>query len=795
MRGGWACILGCIVLMFSGRLEAQVSFVGTQAPLPGTALAQPFGAVTDSAGNIYVSDMQMHEVDCYAPTGAACGAPFPMRQGLAEPKGMVLDGVGNLLIADAGAGAVLEMAKTQSGYAAPVVLVDQLNDPEAVALDAGGNLFVAIAGSGTVLELPLTGTQYGSPRIALSGLSQPVGIVFDPYRTMYVSEAGLSEVVISKLTAGGYAAPAFYTYLPGVGSQHGIPGSLSIDPSGLFYATDVSTRQVVQYRMYYSVGRPAFNAYIGTGLLSPGQVAFSSAGTTIIPDGGSSSIVEVSTQNLPFPSEPLGVAAAPQSYILSVSAGTTIGAIQTNPLGLSNPDFQPGGSGTCAVGTYAAATTCTVQIVFTPTGSGARSGAFVVEDANGNSLCTEFLAGAGVTSRLVTLPASQTTVLSGLPMPVGVAADLKGNLYVSDGETYTVNEYSPSSGGLGAAQPLAVNDVNAPAGLASDAAGNLLIASSGNDRVIQYQWNGHAFTSQQNVSSALYVPSGVGVSPNGAMCIANTYENQVHCYNWAGQTYISQPLGTNFALAGTFSTHFPLSAATDVEGNVFWVEPYENAVIEYFHSRQLYAVLWNGDFQYPTAVALDAEDDLYVLDSGHNRVMMMVPVNGMYQKPVLVASGFNAPQGLAVDAAGNLYVADTGNHRVVKITMSQATSLSFAQASAGATSSGAAQSVELLSVGALPATISQIAYPPDFQPAGSAASGTTACSAGCSCRWGRAARSAWSSRRKRLTRSSARRLPSLRRLAASRCRTMPFRCRAAAPVCSLRRLHFPRRHR
>ena len=728
MRRRSAWILGFLLLMAPAGALAQISFVGTQTVVPGVALEQPYGVVTDAAGNLYVSDPALHEIACYTTANAACGAPFPITAGLSQPKGMAIDPRGNLYVADAGLGALLEIAKTQSGYAAPVTLVDGLNDPEAVAQDAGGNLFVAVAGSGEILELPIEGAQYGPPGIALSGLSQPVGIVFDPYRTMYISEAGVSEIVISSLTAGGYRAPAYYAYLPGMGSQPGVPGSLSIDPSGLFYATDQTTHQIVQYRMYYSVGRPAFNAYIGSGLQTPGQVAFNASGTAMIADAGLASVVEVAAQNLPFPSEPIGTQAAPNAYILSVAAGTTIGAIQVNPMGLAHPDFERGPADTCVTGTYATTTICTVQILFTPTGSGARSGAFVVEDANGMAIYTQYLAGSGVASRLVTLPSGEATVLGGLPMPVGVAVDLKGNLYVSDGETYTVNEYSQAASGFAAAQTLPVSDVNTPAGLATDAAGNLLIASSGNDRVIRYEWNGQAFSGQENVGEALYVPSAVGVSPNGAMCIANTYENQVNCYNWAGQAYVPQPRGVNFALDGTFATHFPVSVQTDAEGNVYWVDPYQNAVVDYIKSRQLYVALWNGYFQHPTAMALDAEDDVYVLDAGHDQVVMMVPQNGIYQKPIVVASGFNAAEGLAVDAAGNLYVADTGNHRVVKITMSQAAPLSFAPTSAGKAS--AAQSVELLSVGAASATITAISYPQDFQPAASATGVTTACSVG-----------------------------------------------------------------
>jgi sugar lactone lactonase YvrE len=352
-------------------------------------------------------------------------------------------------------------------------------------------------------------------------------------------------------------------------------------------------------------------------------------------------------------------------------------------------------------------------------------GAISFWDINHELLQTMYLSGVGYASRLVMLPATVTTLVSGLTMPTGVTVDGIGHVYVTDGETYTVTEYSQSAGAVSSAGPLAVNAVNAPVGMAVDGAGNLFVASSGNDRVIRMAWNGATFTDQQNVGSGLYVPSGVAVGADGSMCVANTYENEVNCYNWTDTSYIRKPLGFNYAAGGSFVAHFPLSTAIDVAGNVFWVQSYQNGVTEFNNGKSWVSNLWQGYFQYPTAVALDGEGDLYVLDSGHNRVMMMVPVNGVYQKPVLVAAGFNAPQGLAVDAEGNLYVADTGNHRVVKLVMTQGAPLVFTPTTSGGNST---QTMEVLSVGAQTATITGVSYPQDFQAGTS--STAESCSAG-----------------------------------------------------------------
>lgn len=76
-----------------------------------------------------------------------------------------------------------------------------------------------------------------------------------------------------------------------------------------------------------------------------------------------------------------------------------------------------------------------------------------------------------------------------------------------------------------------------------------------------------------------------------------------------------------------------------------------------------------GALSDPSGVAVDAGGNLYVADSGNNRIQKFAP-DGRFLKAV--GSGgsgegeFNQPADLAVDAKGNVYVVDTWNHRVQK---------------------------------------------------------------------------------------------------------------------------------
>lgn len=83
-------------------------------------------------------------------------------------------------------------------------------------------------------------------------------------------------------------------------------------------------------------------------------------------------------------------------------------------------------------------------------------------------------------------------------------------------------------------------------------------------------------------------------------------------------------------------------------------------------------------FNRPDGVALDGAGNLYVADSG-NSVIRKISPGGLvstfagsgapgYTNAASAAAAFSTPSGVAVDANGNVYVADTGNHVIRKIT-------------------------------------------------------------------------------------------------------------------------------
>jgi hypothetical protein len=69
-------------------------------------------------------------------------------------------------------------------------------------------------------------------------------------------------------------------------------------------------------------------------------------------------------------------------------------------------------------------------------------------------------------------------------------------------------------------------------------------------------------------------------------------------------------------------------------------------------------------FQAPKGVAVDTMRNVYVADSGNNRI-----VKQGFTNPVSIGTGLSNPSDVALDGAGNIYIADTGNHQVLKETL------------------------------------------------------------------------------------------------------------------------------
>ena len=78
----------------------------------------------------------------------------------------------------------------------------------------------------------------------------------------------------------------------------------------------------------------------------------------------------------------------------------------------------------------------------------------------------------------------------------------------------------------------------------------------------------------------------------------------------------------------------------------------------------------------PNGVAVDTAGNIYIADTGNNRIVKVTPQGNASVLSVSVSGvGLSQPQGIAVDASGTLYIADSGHSRVVKVSPSGSASV------------------------------------------------------------------------------------------------------------------------
>ena len=120
----------------------------------------------------------------------------------------------------------------------------------------------------------------------------------------------------------------------------------------------------------------------------------------------------------------------------------------------------------------------------------------------------------------------------------------------------------------------------------------------------------------------------------------------------------------------------PYCVAVGNSGNVYVVDTGNNRVQE-FTSTGTYVTSWgssgsgNGQFNYPFGVAVDDSGNVYVADVFNNRIQEFTSTGTYVTSWGSSGSSngqFNSMRGVAVDDSGNVYVADFGNNRIQKFT-------------------------------------------------------------------------------------------------------------------------------
>ncbi len=537
----------------------------------------------------------------------------------------------------------------------------------------------ACAGSGTA-PCPYLGTQIIGPQ-AEGVLRFPEAVALDASGDVYVADQ--LGYVVQKFTIGGELETAWGFYGGGPG-QFGPIGGLATDAAGNVYVVDSSHNRIEKF----GPGGNFITSW-GHGGSQLGQFRFFSSQNPTQPPGGGIAVAgnyvyvadsgndrierfnlqgEEATQWGSYGSGPgqfsypRGVAANESEVI--VSDDTNHRLEKFSPSGAFEGSVGSHGSGPGQFGyPYGVALDAAGDV-------------YIADDINHRVVkLTPQLAFAGAWGGFGS-KAGQ------LAFPRALASDPSGNTYVADTANDRIEVFGPDGEfrrtlGVSGRAP---GVLTAPRGLATDPAGGLLVSDTVGNRVelfapatdaLQSVWN-----SAGGHSAGFRRPAGIGVDPRGAVYVADE-ENARLAHMWGDGTYLSET-GGPADIGGAGLNGAQSVAVAAATGDVYVADSGHNRIVVYAPSGALLAH-WGaeggngaggsgpGAFVHPQAVAVAPQGNVYVADTGNNRVVELSPSGSVLAQWGSLGSGdgaFHQPTGIAVDGAGQVYVSDRENNRV-----------------------------------------------------------------------------------------------------------------------------------
>lgn len=665
-----ACTSG-MVTNYAGNGSASYAD-GTAGPSEIAQFDEPYDVAVDSSGNVYVADTYNYcirkidtnqNVTTFAGNGTAgfadgTGGPNGTAQ-FGALRGIAIDTSGNLYVLDWGNGSVRKIVP--NGTVTTLAGSGQFTNAQDVAVDTSGNVYVAdsqnnrireIAVNGTVTTLAGNGTYgYVDGTGGAGGTAEfelPYGIAVDTSGNVYVGDANDSRVrkiapngSVTTLAGNGTFGYANGTGGPGGTAEFAGPYGLAVDSSGNVYVADNSNHRIREIAPNGTVTLLAGNgarsyangAAITAGFDQPTGVAVDTSGNVYVADYANSDIRMINTSGT------VSTLAGNQGQgFVNGTGGSGGSAAFNNPLGVAID----------SLGNVYVADTSNNRIREI-----APNGTVTTLAGNGTSGHVDGTGGAAGTAEF--------------DSPQGVAVDASGNVYVADKYNSCVREIAPNGtvitlagGAYGYADGTGGAGGTAkfyePYGVAVDLSGNVYVADWFNNRIRKIAPGGTVTTLAGN-GAASYVngtggangtaefnrPQGVAVDTSGNVYVADTNNNCIRAI---------APNGTVTTLAGNGT-----AGSFDGTGGAFGT----------------------AEFNGPSSVAVDASGNVYVADELNNTIRI-VNASGVVSTIAGSSTGeegyangtggpfgtatFSTPAGVAVDLFGNIYVADSGNNRI-----------------------------------------------------------------------------------------------------------------------------------
>ena len=584
---------GMVTVVAGNGLEG---FSGDGGPATSARLRFPRGLGLDGAGNLYIADQGSHRVRKVSPEGiittvAGSGQPGFAGDGgpaksalLRSPWGIALDAAGNLYIADRNNHRIRKVSpdgmittvagngqSAYSGDGGPATSASFI--PSGIALDAAGNLYIADRGNLRIRKVSPQGTIStvagngefgfsgdGGPAI-LAGLLDPVDVALDATGNLFIGDAlnrGLRRVAPDGIISTVAGTGSFRTSGdggPATIAELNFPTRMALDPSGNLYIAEVDSHRIRKISTegiistgdgtpgFFGDGRLATSA----SLFHPRGLAVDAAGNVFIADSRNNRIRKVSAAGI------ITTVAGNGQRGFSGDGGPAIDASLNSPFGVA---VDTAGNLYIADSNNRRVRKVSPEgMISTVAGSGQRG----------------FSGDGG--------PAIDASLV----LPVDLALDGGGNLYIADFSNSRIRKVSPDgvittvagTGEFGFAGDggAATNAVLAgPIGLTFDGAGNLYFADRSNHRIRKVTPQGTISTVAGNgvlgysgdggpaTSASLSTPRGARADAAGTLYIADSGNHRIR------KVLTERPLFLELPPQLTFSANAggPPSAAQSV---------------------------------------------------------------------------------------------------------------------------------------------------------------------------------------------------------------------------------------
>lgn len=169
-------------------------------------------------------------------------------------------------------------------------------------------------------------------------------------------------------------------------------------------------------------------------------------------------------------------------------------------------------------------------------------------------------------------------------------------------------------------------------------------------------------------------PTGLSIDRDGRLLVANTHYYQVLIYSPEGELVDSLG-GTRGHGPGEFG--LVTDAVQDSQGNYYVAEYGEYDRIQKFTRDGEFITQWGshgfepGQFRRPQNLAVDAEDNIWVVDACNHRVQVFDSAGKLLRiwgEKGDAPGQLYYPYDLLLDSEGNVYISEFGNCRVQKFT-------------------------------------------------------------------------------------------------------------------------------